>query len=209
MEKALIIGAGSVGGHLALNIKNYCDHLTILGFLDDDQHKIGKVLFGYCVLGNVGYIKNFNDEISIIVGIAAPNIKEHIFRKLQSKKNFNFPAMVSKNAWISESVQIGDGSIIYPGVSINYESAIGKFVTVNMNCALGHHTIIGDFVSLAPGVNTSGHVTIQAGCDVGIGVCMKQGVIVGEKSIIGGQAMLIQNVPPNSKIGGVPGRVIQ
>lgn len=116
--------------------------------------------------------------------------------------------MVSPFAWVSKNVNIAQGSIIYPGCSINYACHIEEFVVMNMNCAIGHDCHIGAFSSLAPGVNFGGNTRIGKGCDVGIGVATKQQVDIGDYSIIGGQAMVVRNVEKKSTIAGVPGKPI-
>ena len=47
----IIVGAGSVGLHLALNLSEYNPHLNLLGFVDDDPRKQGKKFCGFEVLG--------------------------------------------------------------------------------------------------------------------------------------------------------------
>lgn len=116
--------------------------------------------------------------------------------------------MVHKFAWISKGVSIGNGSVIYPGTVVNYGSEIGNFVVMNMNCSLGHHTHIGDYSSLAPAVNTGRHTTIEEAVEMSIGVSTVQNIKIGYNSVIGGQAMVIEGIPPNSRAVGVPAKVI-
>ena len=105
-------------------------------------------------------------------------------------------------------MKVGQGTILYPGVSINYETVVEDFVIMNMNCAIGHNCSIARFSSLAPGVNLAGFSKIEQGVDVGIGVSTKQNIVIGEYAVIGGQSMLVKNVSANTKIVGVPGRTI-
>jgi sugar O-acyltransferase (sialic acid O-acetyltransferase NeuD family) len=202
----LIIGAGNVGGFLAYNIEEFDQDFEILGFLDDDSAKIGKVLYGYKVLGPVANIRNYvNQEIAVAIGIASPKIKKHIADSLAGY-NFTFPSFISKHAWLSKHVSVGKGVILYPGVSINYETAIGDFVIINMNCAIGHNCSIANYSTLGPGVNLAGFTTIEESVDVGIGVSSRQNIRIGSNSIVGGQTMLIKSVLPYSVVIGVPGK---
>lgn len=208
MKQALIIiGAGNVGGYLAFNISDFPKY-HILGFLDDNPSLHGKDLFGYQVLGNVEHIFSMNlENMAVAVCIHHPVIKKTIVDKLQHLA-LDFPNFISPHAWISKGVSWGKGNIIYPGVSINYESIIGDFVIMNMNCALGHHARVGNFCSLAPQVSFGGKTILGSCVDMGISSATLQGRTIGEFSIIGGQSMIIQDVPPRSKVVGVPGKVI-
>ena len=194
-----------MGGHIALNISDYGNKFEVAGLLDDDPDKIGKELFGYPVVGPIDEALNFKD-VNIVVGISFPEIKRQVIHKLIKNQSLAFPTLLHRNAWISEGVSVGLGSVIYPGNCINYGSEIGDFVVMNMNCSLGHHTKIGSFTSLAPGVNTGGHTQIGQGVDVGIGVSTIQNVKIGDQSVIGGQSMVIREVMPESTVMGIPAR---
>lgn len=203
----LIVGAGNVGGFLSYNIEEFGDY-DIIGFLDDDKNKIGKTIYDRQVLGPVSTAHQYrNKNIAVAIGIANPFIKRKIAKDL-TPLGFQFPSFISQNIWLSKHVKVGKGVILYPSTSINYATDIGNFVIVNMNCAIGHNCSILDYTTLAPGVNLGGFTHIGEAVDIGIGVSTKQGITIGDDTIIGGQSMLIHDVIKNSKIVGVPGRCI-
>jgi|GEM_PF-496533 len=209
MKKDLfIIGAGSVGGHIASNFAAYSQDYRLCGFFDDDAEKIGSFHFGYQVLGFINDVLNVQNA-AVILGIAFPCIKKIIADKLSANDSLTYPSLIHKRAWVSEDVDVGIGCIIYPGTSINYGSTIGNFVVLNMNCALGHHTNVGNFSSFAPGVNTGGCTTIEHEVDVGIGASTIQNIRIGFNSVVGGKSMLISDVPSKTTVAGVPARVIK
>jgi len=207
-KNLVIIGAGNVGGFIAYNQDLFEEQYHLMGFLDDDNDKIGKTFYGYKVIGNIDHIFTFTERISVLIGIASPKIKKIIHQKLKDK-SFHFPSFISKNAWLSNKVSVGGGVIIYPGVSINYETVIEEFVIMNMNCAIGHNCHISKYCALAPGVNLAGFTKIEEGVDVGIGVSTRQNIVIGSDAVIGGQSMLIKNVSPGAKVAGVPANKIE
>jgi len=205
MKKLYIIGAGSVGGHLALNIEQYNTSYKIEGFFDDDPDKIGTSQFGFSVAGDVNAALKLK-EAFIAVGIAFPEVKKQIVEKLSRNSSLKFPSFVHQKAWVSSKVEIGKGTVIYPGTSVNYGSEIGEFVVINMNCALGHHTKVGNYVSLAPGVLTGGHTKISDEVEMGIGASTIQNIEIGKGAVIGGQSMVTTNIPENKVAKGVPAK---
>lgn len=205
-NQIIIIGAGSVGGHVAVNMNLYFDEELHPIFLDDDSSKHGKEFCGIEVLGSVTEIKTFSKSTPIVVGIAFPKVKQKIIKQLQLKGYTNFPKLISKRSWVSNNVEIGAGCIIYPGCSINYGSKIREFVVMNMNCAIGHDCLIQDFVSISPGVNLGGNTRIGQMSEVGIGASTLQSIKIGHKSIVGGSAMVTKSFPHKSKIKGVPAK---
>lgn len=206
MKNLYIIGAGSVGGFAASNFSDFNLKYQLIGFLDDDEKKIGTKFCGLPVLDKADIAVDLKDT-AVIIGVAFPQQKKNILERIKRNSSLEFPSLIHPKAWLSTDVTIGKGVIIYPNCSINYGSVISDFVVMNMNCALGHHTTIGEYSSLAPGVNTGGHTTFKSGCDIGIGVCTKQNITVGENCVIGGQSMLIKNVEKNLIVFGVPGSV--
>lgn len=177
------------------------------GFLDDDISKQGKTCFGYPVLGPVSWILDQYD-FDVVIGIAFPKIKQRIISLLSINPTLNYPKMIAGNSWVSENTEIGQGSIVYPGVCINYGCVVEDFVVINMNCAIGHNCTISSFCSLAPGVNLGGYTEVQNMTELGIGASTVQGARIGQKSVIGGQAMVTKSIPDEVIAVGVPARVL-
>ncbi|MDD2474657.1 MAG: NeuD/PglB/VioB family sugar acetyltransferase [Dysgonamonadaceae bacterium] len=209
MKDLIIIGAGSVGGHVATNLKDYSTDYNLIGFLDDDKLKIGNKFVHFPVLGDVGSIVNYPSTISIVIGIAFPSVKFYIVEKLKSLGYNDFPTLVSNIAWLSENTKIGKGCIIYPNTSINYNCIITDFVVINMNCAIGHDCRIGKYTSLAPGVMIGGNTAIGQFSDIGIGSQTLQGITIGQNSVVGAGAVILKDIPDSAVVVGNPGRVIK
>lgn len=206
MKKIVIIGAGSVGGHIINNLNLYnLNKREIIGFLDDDINKQGELFFDFPILGTISWLENKKD-LNVIIGIAFPKTKLEIYKTISNNKFLTFPTLIANNSWVSNNCKVGEGSIIYPGNCINYCSSIGNFAVLNMNCSLGHHVNIDDFTSLAPGVNIGGNCNIGSLVELGIGTSIIQGITIGNNSIVGGQSMVVNNIPENSKVIGVPAK---
>ncbi|MFD1316107.1 acetyltransferase [Namhaeicola litoreus] len=203
MKDLIIIGAGNVGGFLALNQELFEESYQIRGFLDDAPEKQGEQFWGIPVLGKIDIINEFKD-CAIAVGISNPKTKKRILQKIGV--DFHFPSFVSKNSWISNRVKIGKGTIIYPNVSVNHETQIDDFVIINMNCAIGHDCRLKNGCALAPGVNLGGFTTVGAYAEIGIGACTIQNIKIGEGAVIGGQTMLLTDVESFSTFIGIPGK---
>jgi sugar O-acyltransferase (sialic acid O-acetyltransferase NeuD family) len=208
--KLLIVGAGSVGGFISYNISEFGTY-EIVGFLDDDETKLGKVLFGHEVLGTTNDIDRHlskHSSLAVVIGIASPLVKMIIAERLANTPLL-FPNFISKSSWLSERVKLGKGVIIYPGVSINYDTVIEDFSIINMNCAVGHNCKISRYSTLAPAVKMAGHTLLKEGADVGIGAATIQNIIIGKYALVGGQSMVIKDVPDHAVVVGNPARVIK
>jgi len=82
---------------------------------------------------------------------------------------------------------------------------------------IGETTIIGDNVTLYQGVTLGGtgketgkrHPTIRDNVMIGSGAKVLGSFTVGENSLIGAGSVVLQEVPANCTVVGVPGRVVK
>jgi serine O-acetyltransferase len=103
------------------------------------------------------------------------------------------------------------------GIEIHPGAEIGRrlFVDHGMGVVIGETSVIGDNVTLYQGVTLGGtgkqktkrHPTIGNNVVVGTGAKVLGNITVGDNSYIGANAVVIKDVPANSTVVGVPGRI--
>ena len=102
--------------------------------------------------------------------------------------------------WISQRAARKTGIEIHPGATIGK----GLFIDHGSGVIIGETTIIGDNVTLYQGVTTlEDNVMVSAGAKI-IG-----SFTVGANSKIGAGSVVIEEVPPNCTVVGIPGRVVR
>ena len=104
------------------------------------------------------------------------------------------------------------------GIEIHPGAQIGRrfFIDHGMGVVIGETTIINDDVTLYQGVTLGGtgketgkrHPTLEEFVVVGVGAAVLGNITIGRCSRVGGGAVVIDNVPPNSTVVGIPGRVV-
>lgn len=115
--------------------------------------------------------------------------------------------------FLSEMMRFFTGIEIHPGARIGR----GLFIDHGNGVIIGETAIIGDNVLLYQGVTLGGtgkekgkrHPTIGNNVVIGAGAKVLGNITAGDNSYIGANAVVIKDVPPNSTIVGVPGRVTQ
>lgn len=103
------------------------------------------------------------------------------------------------------------------GIEIHPGAVIGKrfFIDHGSAVVIGETAVIGDDVLLYQGVTLGGtgitkgkrHPTIGNNVVIGAGAKVLGNITVGDNSYIGANAVVIKDVPANSTIVGVPGRI--
>jgi len=112
---------------------------------------------------------------------------------------------------ISQAARFLTGIEIHPGATIGN----GLFIDHGMGVVIGETTIIGDNVTMYQGVTLGGtgkekgkrHPTIGNNVVIGAGAKILGNINIGDNSYIGSNAVVIKDVPANSTVVGVPGRI--
>jgi len=104
------------------------------------------------------------------------------------------------------------------GIEIHPGARIGKrfFIDHGMGVVIGETSEIGDNVTLYHGVTLGGttwkkikrHPTIGNNVVVGVGAKILGPVKIGDNTKIGANSVVVNEIPPNSIVVGIPGKVV-
>ncbi|MBW3111337.1 MULTISPECIES: serine O-acetyltransferase [Bacillaceae] len=113
---------------------------------------------------------------------------------------------------------ISQVSRFFTGVEIHPGAKIGRrfFIDHGMGVVIGETCEIGDNVTLFQGVTLGGtgkekgkrHPTIQDNALIATGAKVLGSIVVGENSKVGAGSVVLKDVPPNSTVVGIPGKVV-
>ena len=115
--------------------------------------------------------------------------------------------------WISQRARRRTGIEIHPGAQIGK----GLFIDHGAGVIIGETTIIGDNCTLYQGVTLGGtgkehgkrHPNLGNNVMVSAGAKVLGSFKIGDNSKIGSGSVVLEEVPPNSTVVGVPGRVVR
>ena len=210
--KTVIIGAGGLACQV-LDIVEACNRSgnrhEILGHIvESPWGEPGPLPNGLTVLGDFDWLDTYGEGVAGIVAVAAPETRFRLVQKAE-EIGIHFCNIIHPAAILPRRISMGEGGVLHAGAILSFQTRIGNHVVVNMNCAIGENTVIEDFTTLSPGANICGDVTIGRGTFIGTGATIIERVHIGEWSIIGAGATIIDDVPPNTTVVGVPGKVIK
>lgn len=115
--------------------------------------------------------------------------------------------------WVSQRGVRKTGIEIHPGARIGK----GLFIDHGNGVIIGETTVIGDNVTLYQGVTLGGtgkehgkrHPTVGNNVMISAGAKVLGSFSIGDNSKIGAGSVVLSEVPPNSTVVGVPGRVVR
>jgi sugar O-acyltransferase (sialic acid O-acetyltransferase NeuD family) len=117
------------------------------------------------------------------------------------------------NVVVMDDVQVGEGEILSPFVTLTSNIRIGRCFHANLYSYVEHDCVIGDFVTFAPAVRCNGNVVIEDHAYIGAGALLKQGrpgqpLVIGRGAVVGMGAVVTRSVPPGATVVGNPARPI-
>jgi serine O-acetyltransferase len=122
-----------------------------------------------------------------------------------------------KRNWLFLARLISQISRFFTGIEIHPGAQIGKrfFIDHGMGVVIGETCIIGNDVTLYQGVTLGGtgkekgkrHPTLEDHVLVATGAKVLGNITIGKNSKVGAGSVVLQNVPPNATVVGIPGRV--
>ena len=170
----------------------------------------------------MGIISNIKEEIRIIRErdpaihsamevLLYPSFKVmmhyRLAHKLYQKKHYFLARYISQRGVRKTGIEIHPGAQIGKGFFIDHGNGV----------IIGETAIIGNNVTLYQGVTLGGtgkehgkrHPTVGDNVMISAGAKVLGSFTIGENSKIGAGSVVLSEVPPNSTVVGVPGRVVK
>lgn len=208
-EDLVILGAGGFAREASFLVEeinkssSQVKRWNLLGYIDEDESKLGLKLRGYPVLGGWQALATLPASVKVICVVADPGAKQKMIRTA-SDQGRHFATLIHPDINLAEDVEVGGGVLINKGSLLTVNIQLGDHVSINPGCGIGHDAAVGDFTTLMWRVNVSGNVKIESGCLVGSGATILQGKTVGAWSTVGAGAVVTKDVPSKCTVAGIP-----
>lgn len=150
------------------------------------------------------YFENINDAFCL--GMGNPIVRKKVFADLTRIGGKPF-SLLSSSATINEDVLTGIGNTILPGVIMENGSRTGSMCLLNLRCLICHDVQLGDFCEVAPGAIILGESKVGDGSFIGAGAVINPGIKVGHNVVVAAGAVVIEDVPDNVMVAGVPAKI--
>ena len=165
-------------------------------------------------------------DYEVIQAILAENqdkIKDVVFENdgrnsaipLLDTKGIN--ARIEPGAIIRDHVTIGAQAVIMMGAIINIGAVIGAETMIDMGAVLGGRATVGARCHIGAGAVLAGviepasatPVIVEDDVLIGANAVIVEGVRIGRNSVVAAGAIVLEDVPENVVVGGVPARILK
>ena len=215
MKRFAIFGASGFGREVLPLVRHELRQTEAppwdLVFVDDHPQK--QQLNGLRVLNYHQWLAEPAESRHICLSIGNSSLRETLLSRCVMDNVAVFDVKAA-NVIIMDDVDIGEGFILSPFVTLTSNIRIGHQFHANIYSYVGHDCVIGNFVTFAPGVHCNGNVQIEDHAYIGTGAALRQGkpsepLVVGRSAIVGMGAVVTRNVAPGTTVVGNPARVME
>jgi sugar O-acyltransferase (sialic acid O-acetyltransferase NeuD family) len=207
--RIVIYGAG-LGAKQLLEITRQLDTIEVIGLIDDKPGMAGTAIGGTTILGGFEALKSLVAR-GAVDGVALSfhsEVRRKVHRKIAAALDIRFVPLVDPRAHVGADVQIGDGALIEAGAVVGPGTIVGEGVIVDVGAIVAHDCSLGAFSHLSPGCALSGVVCLKENVLVSVGASINSTVTVGRNVIITPGAAVMNDLPDDVIVGGVPAKVM-
>ena len=162
----LIVGAG-IYGLVAKEIAETMGCFMNIGFVDDSAMA---TLDGTPVIGTTKDLVALSNEYSnVVVAIGNPKARQNLIRIIKEETLLNLVTLVSPNAYVSPSAQIGKGCIIEPMAVVYTGSVLGEGCFICAGAVVNHAAFCGDCVQVDCNATVAGNTLVPSNTKIASG----------------------------------------
>ncbi|MCD4851059.1 acetyltransferase [Arthrobacter sp. AK01] len=209
MSELLLIAASGLAREVLAMVRS-SGPFDVIGILDDDEDKLGRVVDGAHVLGPIRDALKFPHAL-LLICIGSGAGRESVVMRLRTLglDEDRYATAIDPSVQVPEGCLIGRGSILLAHVSMTASVTIGNHVVAMPGVTFTHDDEISDFATFASGVSLGGNVHIGRAAYIGMNASVRERTSVGANATIGMGAAVLTDVPDDETWAGVPARVIR
>jgi len=206
-EPILLLGAG---GHAraCIDVIEREGRFTVEGLIGRPE-EVGTRVLGYPVVGTEADLSALASERKyalIAVGqLTTPDQRIRLF-ELARAYEYTLPVIISPHAHVSRHASLAVGTIVMHGAVVNAGATVGRNCILNSLSLVEHDAVIADHCHISTAAAINGSVRVASGTFVGSHSCVRHGISIGERCVIGMGQRVLADCAPRTQLPDRDGR---
>ncbi len=209
-EKIFILGVGH-NTIVYIELAEVCGY-EIAGLYHYNDEKTGKEIHGHKIIGSFDLLFNQNtlERRKFALSMGDNYIRSDLFNKIKNKGGI-IPTLIHPTAIVSKYSKLGQGVIIHAKSVIQPDVEIMDNSVISYNVSVSHNSSLGNSCYMAFGSCLGAYIKVGNYVLIGQAASIVSGKVefVGDNSIVGAGAVVINNVEANTVVAGNPAKLIK
>ncbi len=203
-DLVLFGGAHAFAVKTVLAINRESPTFNLVGFLDDDEEKIGSSLVGYPILGS----RNLLPELVEAGTVFFNNVMGHwssrrSVSQLLDDHGCEIVSLVDPRIDVL-ALDHDEGVFIGAFANFGHSARIGRHSVIMQSVVLGDETVIGDNVFVANLAGVGSRTVVGADSFIGPNSITVPDLSIGARAVVGAGATVVRDVPDDVAVFNPP-----
>lgn len=203
-EKSILIAGASGHGLVCAEIACLMGYGKV-EFVDDDPCAAAR--FPWPVVGSVASARPA-DYDACFVAIGSSSARARIQGVIEGMGG-RVTVLCHPSAVVSQTAEIGMGSVLMAGAVVNAYARVGEGCIVNTCASVDHECTVGNWCHVAVGAHLAGSVVLGQSTWVGAGAIVSNDISVCAGCMIGAGAVVVGDINVPGTYIGVPARLLR
>ncbi len=203
-KKVILFGTGDFARVASVYLAKDSPH-EVVGFTTHRQYiteptVLGKPIWPFEELPQTHSPKDY----SMFVAVGFSKVNKARAEVYHTCKNLGYELIsyINSRAVHWGEFEIGDNCFVFENNVIQPFVRIGNNVVLWSGNHIGHDATIGDHCFISSHVVISGNAKVGPYCFLGVNSTLRDGITVGQESVIGAGVLLLKDAPPQSVYRG-------
>jgi sugar O-acyltransferase (sialic acid O-acetyltransferase NeuD family) len=201
-RQLLLIGGG--GHALVVAEAARLSGWVLNGVYDDVDDPVVCRMFGLTRLGTMSSLVGGTVRLAGEWHLALGNLQ--VRARLMERLGGEAATIIHPRAFVAPSAKVETGAFVGALAVVHTGASIGAHAIINTGAIVEHECEVGSNTHVAPGAVLGGNVRVGAHTLLGLGCRVAPGIAVGRGCVVGAGAVVIRDVPDETRVRGVPAR---
>ncbi len=210
-EPLLVVGAGDQA-RVVLDILAGLPVWSPMGLVDVNQKPelYGTRIDDVPVIGDLGCLQRVQAFGCTRFVVAVGDNRKRKELTAHLLRSGLLPAtLIHPSATVSSRAEIGAGVVVHHHAHVGTGSRIEAGAIVNTGAGVDHDCRVGEFAHVAPHAALCGRVLVGELTLIGVGACVRPQIRIGRRVTVGAGAAVVEDVPDDATVAGVPARPLK